>query len=181
MKNLLVVASALLLAAGSARAQSTFQLSNVQFTTSAGGTTSIGTLSGTFTTNSALTAITSYNITASAAGAFSGFTYTPMDSVVSAATLPSQYFQIDSTGYVDELRIFFNSPLTASGTTISTASSYEHEPSGGNRFLSGSIIAATATSAVPEVSTWATMLVGAGLAGGALRRRRTIAAKIHFA
>lgn len=43
------------------------------------------------------------------------------------------------------------------------------------------IIAAVTTDAVPEPATWAMMIVGFGLVGGAMRRKRTVTAGIAWA
>jgi hypothetical protein len=40
---------------------------------------------------------------------------------------------------------------------------------------------ASLAGAVPEPASWATMIAGVAMAGGALRRRRTIRALISFA
>jgi hypothetical protein len=43
------------------------------------------------------------------------------------------------------------------------------------------IDAVSLTSAVPEAATWAMMLLGFGVIGGALRRHRNVAARVRFA
>jgi hypothetical protein len=165
------IAAALLVlsTSGLASADYTFTLSNVQLTLGAGGTND-GTLTGTFTTNNALTMLVSYDIKASAAGNFAGFEYTPTSAPVSVNSLPS-FFQLDSSGSADELRLIFAGGLTATGATLST-SSYEFETAGGTRDVaSGSVIVA---AVVPEPASIA--LTGSALAiavvGARVRRRR---------
>jgi len=152
----------LFLTVGTASADITFDLSNVQLET---GATPSGTLTGSFTTNDAMTSVTSYDITASASGSYLGFTYTVANSSVTAQNLPS-FFQVDTPGApatVDELRLIFDGGLTASGGTL-TAASYESEPSGGNRTVqSGS--ATLAPTGVPEPASFA--LIAAGLISSA--------------
>ena len=165
------VSAALLLATtGVASAAPIFTITNGKLSSTTNGSGNLGTLTGTFTTNANMTSITSFDFIASAAGSFPGFEYTSANSSVSASTLPSQYFQIDSTTGGNELRIYFSSALTATGTSISTASSYESEQAGGNRFVLGSI--AAAITAVPEAETWTLMILGLGAVGFAMRRRR---------
>ena len=166
-----VVAGLTLVSVRPASANIIYNLSNVTLSTSASGGAPIGTLTGSFTTNDARSSIVSFNIQASGTGTFAGFTYVPANATVTASSLPSQYFQLDSTGSGNELRLYFSSPLTASGTTISTTFSYEHEPSGGNRYPTGSIVAAASpVSSVPEPASFAAL--AAGLVGLAAVRRR---------
>ena len=179
LKGFLAVAlcgSALL--AGSAQAAVTFNVDG-RFTNVVGGTVSLGTLTGTFTTNDALSAVTGYSLTASASGAFAGFAYTPATAPVSVSVLPMQFFQLDSPGFVNELRLYFSSPLTSRGATLDSRFSYENEPSGGNRFLSGTVTAVT--SAVPEPASWAMTMLGIGIVGYAMRRRQQVTTRVRFA
>lgn len=178
MNKLLLGATALVsvIAAAPASADITFNLFNVSLLTPAGGPA--GTLTGSFTTNNTRTTVTGYNIVASAFGSFGGYTYTSANSGVTATILPTQYFQLDSAGSANELRLYFTAPLTNAGATLNSTFSYEFETSGGSRSASGSVVAATA--AVPEPATWSLMLLGFGTLGYAMRRRGMARARVRF-
>jgi hypothetical protein len=150
---------ALLSTARTASADFVFTLSGV---TLVGG----GTLTGTFSTNNALTTLTGFDITASANGTFPGFHYTTASSSVTAPFLPS-FFQLDSPGSVDELRLIFNGGLTSSGATL-TVASYESEPAGGPRTVtSGRVV-----TAVPEPGSLTLISGGLALFAAGFARRR---------
>jgi hypothetical protein len=120
-----------------------------------------GTLTGWFITNNSMTTVESYSITASKNSGFAGFTYTQSDSSVTAAVLPSQFFQID--GGSDELRLYFSSALTPNGATLSTGHSYEFE--GASRAPTAGRVVAVAAAA-PEPSSLVITSVAVMLGGG---------------
>lgn len=185
MRALLLAGVVTFAVAQAARADVIFNLSNVAFASSPGGSTPEGTLTGYFATNNALTAITTYNITASSAPAttgipFGGSNYTTADSTVTAASLPSQFFELDTSNNYGELRLYFTSPLTTSGTiTLNSSASYENEFLAGNRYPSGTIVAAATPTPtpVPEPASMALLGVGAlGILVAAGWRRRSLGA-----
>jgi hypothetical protein len=73
---------------------------------------------------------------------------------------------IGSTGYAD-----FSNGLRGLGT-------FQALGTNGSQFV---ITTFTPTPGVPEPATWAMMIGGVGMAGGALRRRRTVSTKVSFA
>ena len=105
MKRLIAIAAAIaaMTAAAPAWAAKVFVLDNV---TLQGG----GTLTGSFTTDDALSSLLSVNITASSGtfgpGVFSTFTY---DNAALAdwVSLPTQGFRISTNGYAKQLRLDF--------------------------------------------------------------------------
>ncbi|KQW68081.1 hypothetical protein ASE17_06370 [Phenylobacterium sp. Root77] len=168
MKRLVAIAAAVaaLAAAAPAWAAKTFVLDNV---TLQGG----GSLTGSFTTDDALSSLLSVNITASSGtfgpGVFSTFTYNNA-SLADWVSLPTQGFRISTAGYAQQLRLDFF-PLTATGANILTTA-YEYQNTGGARAVTGGRVMLDVPSAVPEPATWAMMIMGFGLAGAALRSRK---------
>lgn len=156
-----------LFSAVTASADITFDLSNVQLESFSAGTHAAGTLTGSFTTNNALNALTAVDITASAstptAGVvFASETYTLVDSTLTN-NLPS-FFQLDLnpvTGTQPELRLIFSGGLTSTGASITTNStSYEFQDTGGSRFVDSGSVAPAAPSGVPEPASSALILAG---------------------
>lgn len=167
MKRVLAVLGVLLfLAAGQASANIVFTFSGVTFD---GG----GTLTGSFTTNDALTALVDYNITTSPAVGI-GFNYTPGNSDSSSTSLPS-ILVLNTPPALDHiLEITFSGGLTTSGAGILLGNndSFEQGTGGARRVINaGSVTVATS---VPEPSSVA--LVGIAVLALALviylRRRK---------
>lgn len=91
----------------------------------------------------------------------------------STTAIPATAFSTDQ----NEFRQVNNVPISA-GTYRIRLQGTPGTTNGGF----GGDVAFTAASAVPEPGTWLMMLVGFGLLGGALRRKRqTIGARINFA
>ena len=175
MKRVAAITTAIIAMAMAAPAWAakTFVLDNV---TLQGG----GTLTGTFTTDDALSSLLGINITASAGtygpGVFSVFNYNNV-ALADWVSLPTQGFRIQTAGAAQELRLDFF-PLTASGANILTTA-YEYQNTGGARAILGGRVSLQETapiSAVPEPATWAMMIIGCGAVGSMVRtsRRRNV-------
>jgi hypothetical protein len=150
-----------------AAADHVFQLVDVTFGPPGGAAT------GTFTTNDAITALVTYDITTSSADSFSGFEYTPATAPFVTNGLPLEFGVGNSTR---ALNLEFNGGLTATGAALtsgSTSDSFEVVIESFRSVVSGSVVG------VPEPSA----LVLGGLAAAAglwlwlwpwlwLRRRR---------
>lgn len=126
---------------------------------------------GTFTHDSLTNQISAFNIV-TGNGVLGGFEYSL--ATASAFSQPGfgpnnlLFFANQGNRY---LNLTFADPLSGSATShaILTTSSYECTNCGAYRLVSsGSVISA----AVPEPASWATMISGFGLLGGALRRRQ---------
>ena len=165
MKRFLsVVGLVLFLSASHASANVVFTFSGAMFSDGA-------TLTGTFTTNDALTSLVTYDITTSGS---TGFHYTPGTSDDSSTSLPFILVLNTPPSLDNILQVTFTGGLTSSGASIliGTNDSFEETTGTGRRDISaGSVIVSTA---IPEPSTIA--LVGIALLALALllrvRRRR---------
>jgi hypothetical protein len=167
MKRLLsLVGVVLFLATGQASANIVYTFSGVTFDDG-------GTLTGTFTTNDAITALVDFDITTSPGAGGLGFTYTPLTAASGSTSLP--FIIVLSTPTLDEiLQVTFNGGLTATGApiTIGEFDSFEQaDPDARRDIVAGSAIVAPVT--VPEPSTLA-LLATTGVLGvlTSLRRRR---------
>jgi hypothetical protein len=177
MKSLfgaLATAAALALTAGAAKA-------DVHWTVN-GTFDDGGTLSGFFDIN-VYGYLQDFDLVTSAGGAEGGFEYTPATSYFSNGT-----FYLDAEpGYFGALHLTFLSDIGAAIATNpllggSPGPSWEcvqswscYVPQGGTtRYIAEGF--ASAGSAAPEPAAWGLMIAGFGLAGAALRKRRTIAA-----
>ncbi len=132
-----------------------------------------GTLSGTFTTDDALTTLESTSLTV--AGGSLG-----LDSVIfnqasyitdGTQNLPNSFSLLALSSVDKSLSLVFSSPLTLSGASLSTASDNYQEFVGTRTIVRGSVVNANPTE-LPEPAGWALMLAGFAAVGLALRRRR---------
>lgn len=171
MKRLLVTCAFVLSAlAAPASAAIVF---NVDGTFTAQGTNAfLGTLTGTFTTNDAITQVTGIDLTSSSNGAFQGFNYNEVGAVDWQGLTQGFRLTVSLPGHTDQLQLAFTPALTSAGGVIG-GNSFEHQDfyGSGNRMLTG--VATRAIAAVPEPATWLMMIGGFGLAGAAIRRRRS--------
>ena len=130
-----------------------------------------GTATGTFTTNDAITALVTYDITTSSAPNFPGFEYTPATAPIVGNGLP-RFFELDSSPAVHSLFLEFLGGLTATGAILTVASSETNNLAVEitRSIVSGSVVG------VPEPSS---LLLGglaaaAGLGLWAWRRRAAL-------
>ena len=164
MKRLLsAIGLGLVLAAGQATADIVFTL---DATFDDGGI-----LTGTFTTNDAITSVLDYDVTTSG-GTLVGFEYTPATAPVNISSLPT-FFGVEDAGPDHILQVTFDPPLVATGGTVKLGQfdSFEQVPGGVHRQITeGS--ATTGTTAAPEPGTLA-LLSLAAIAFGVARRRKS--------
>jgi hypothetical protein len=157
-----ILGLALSLAAGQASANILYTFAGVTFSDG-------GTLTGTFTTNDAITTLLNYDITTSP-GIGIGFEYTPATAPVSFSSLPS-IIVVETAGLDHLLQVTFNGGLTATGApiTIGNFDSFEQGTGGARRVIT----AGRATPTVPEPGTLVLLSTSlAGLLGFGWRRQR---------
>jgi hypothetical protein len=175
----LAVLGAILLAAIAAPASAAIVFTvNGAFSSFPIGGAPQGTLTGTFTTDDALTTVTAVDLTSSAFGPYQSAIY---NSLAGASQDLPDGFAVGNLPqpFTSALFLYFSTPLTVSGGTFDGEQSGEDQLTVGGvplspRYLNGSVTAGVpAAAGVPEPAAWALMIVGFGLAGAALRRRRT--------
>lgn len=130
---------------------------NIDFTLSGATLSDGGTLTGTFTTNDAITALLDYDLT-TAGGALTGFEYTPATAPMNFSSLPS-IIVVETTALDHILQVTFQGGLTATGAPILVGQfdSFE-QVNGQHREVTAG---AAAVAAVPEPSTMALLAIGA--------------------
>jgi hypothetical protein len=148
--GLAAMALALVLGGREAAADHVFQLVDVTF--SAPG----GTATGTFTTNDAITALITYDITTSSVPGFQGFEYTPATAPHVNNFLPTAFELTDSPS-TRLLVLVFPGGLPATGVALTDDSNEDNFAFGVRFVVSGSVVG------VPEPSA----LVLGGLAAAA--------------
>jgi hypothetical protein len=163
--GLAVVMLAFALGGREAAADHVFQLADVMFQAGIGGTAT-----GTFTTNDAITALVTYDITTSTAGSFPGFEYTPATAPNVMNVLPTGVgLQSFPPGHVFALT--FIGGLTATGAP--SVSGGEFSAGAGERsIVSGSVVA------VPEPSSLVLGGIAAAAGLGLWARRRVSTATL---
>ena len=165
--SIVMIAPALVLAliASPASASVTFNVS--------GSYSDGGTLNGSFTTDDGLTTLQSTSLTV--AGGSLGLDSVIFNeaSYISAGTnnLPNSFSLFAASSVNKSLSLVFSTPLTLSGSTLSTASDNFQQFVGTRTIVSGSVVNAN-PAAVPEPGSWALMLAGLAGVGFAFQRRR---------
>jgi hypothetical protein len=142
-----------------------FQLVDVMFEADIGGTAT-----GTFTTNDAINAFVTYDITTSSVPGFPGFEYTPVTAPIVVGALPGD-FALASSPAVHSLFLVFNGVLTATGAALAPGVSEENFSGAIPRVIvSGSVVG------VPEPSglVLGGLAAAAGLGLWAWRRRAAL-------
>ncbi len=165
-------ALSLTLAASANAADISWTLSNVVFDDG-------GTASGTFTTDSATGALTSYNIVTTVGNAFAGFAYNTSTSYKQGDnTWGPNSFWLRANDNSRYITLAFAHPLTGGPSDAlmpgqlggAAVGSWECTTCGSSGFRN--VARGEAVSAAPEPAAWALMMTGIGGMGAALRTRR---------
>lgn len=132
-----------------------------------------GALSGTFTTDDALTTLESTSLTVSGGSLGLDSVIFNDASYITAGTqnLPDSFSLLALSSVNKSLSLVFNSPLTLSGATLSTTSDNYQEFVGTRTIVSGTVTNANPVS-VPEPASWALMLIGFAAVGLTFRRHQ---------
>lgn len=171
MKKSVLAAAAfasMIFGATSANAAKTFNLSGVTFSDGS-------TVTGSFTTNDAVSAVTNYSI---ATSGFLAQTYTQANGF---ASINSSSLSFTAYGFIFDqvLRLDLSRALSTSGASVTGGSESVFILS--RSVANGGTVSLSTTPAVPEPATWALMILGMGAVGFAMRRRKIVNMTIRFA
>ncbi len=172
MKTFLLGAAAMVALVGgasSANAAQTFNLNGVKFTDGSS-------ITGSFTTNDALTVISAFNIKTD--GFLGPQTYSSLNGDGASLSTSSISFIDYSFPFSQYLNLNLGKALSSTGALI-TGGSESYFIFSQSVARGGSVVAATA--AVPEPATWALMILGMGAVGFAMRRRGQVKTTVRFA
>jgi hypothetical protein len=173
-------ATALMLAAGGAHASCSTVAGDIEYNLS-GTFTDGGTLSGCFYINvyGYLDRSVPWSITTTTGTVLSGYTYDVADAYLATG---SNYIDVEP-GYTQDLHLVFTNSLSTTGSNpIVVASSFECDGSYSCFDLGGGTVryltpgsSPAGSGSVPEPASWALMILGMGVGGSVLRRRRPAA------
>jgi hypothetical protein len=134
-----------------------------------------GTLTGTFTTNNAITSLLDFDITTTAGSTNSGFHYTT-GTVGSGPTALPSIIVLEPASLEEILQITFTGGLTATGAliTIDPADSFEQSPPTNHHrnITAGEAIVSTTSVSEPSTIALAGIAALAALLGSIRRRQR---------
>lgn len=162
----LLAASTLSLLAATPAAAIQFNIQDAEFVDNTA-------LTGTITVSDDLSTLLDFNISVEANssiyGTFSAVNYTN-DNARIATWNWAQGLWAQFANPFGQLHIYVTSPLTVAGAALDQTTS-DTQTYGSRYLISGELVAASDTPAVPEPATWAMLIAGFGLVGLARRRR----------
>jgi hypothetical protein len=110
-------------------------------------------------------------------GQLTAFRFVAPERTFSLRDVDRQEFQVGP----DSINYFFVRFLGGLISSNNTASVSVETPVSGFAYCNGCVTFTSGIAAVPEPASWAMMIGGTGLVGGAMRRRRSVSTKVSFA